>query len=34
MMNVVWGVYIILVGILVTIMHRWEKSIRVPGFGN
>jgi polar amino acid transport system permease protein len=34
MMNIVWGVYIILVGILVTIMHRWEKSIRVPGFGN
>ncbi|MBC8241404.1 MAG: amino acid ABC transporter permease [Alphaproteobacteria bacterium] len=34
MMNVVWTVYIVLVGILVWIMHRWEKSIRVPGFGS
>ena len=33
MMNVVWLVYILLVGLLVWLMHRWEKSIRVPGFG-
>jgi polar amino acid transport system permease protein len=33
MMNVVWIVYLILVGFLVWLMHRWERSIRVPGFG-
>ncbi len=33
MMNVVWVVYIVLVGILVWLMNRWERSIRVPGFG-
>ena len=33
MMNVVWIVYLVLVGILVWLMHRWEKAIRVPGFG-
>ncbi len=33
MMNVVWVVYIVLVGVLVWLMHNWEKSIRVPGFG-
>ncbi|MEQ8602077.1 MAG: amino acid ABC transporter permease [Marivibrio sp.] len=33
MMNVVWLVYILLVGLLVWLMHRWEKTIRVPGFG-
>jgi polar amino acid transport system permease protein len=33
MMNVVWIVYLILVGVLVWLMHRWEKSMRVPGFG-
>ena len=33
MMNVVWVVYILLVGVLVWLMHRWEKAIRVPGFG-
>jgi len=33
MMNVVWVVYIVLVGVLVWLMHRWEKAIRVPGFG-
>ena len=32
-MNVVWVVYIVLVGVLVWLMHRWEKAIRVPGFG-
>lgn len=33
MMNVVWLIYITLVGILVWLMHKWEKSIRIPGFG-
>ena len=33
MMNVVWVIYIILVGFLVWLMHRWEKSIKIPGFG-
>jgi len=33
MMNVVWIIYISLVGFLVWLMHRWEKSIRIPGFG-
>lgn len=33
MMNVVWTVYIVLVGVLVWLMHRWEKSIRIPGYG-
>jgi len=33
MMNVVWVVYIVLVGILVWLMHKWEKSIRIPGYG-
>jgi polar amino acid transport system permease protein len=25
--------YFLLVGILVYAMHRWERAIRVPGFG-
>ena len=33
MMNVVWIVYIVVVGILVWLMHRWETSIRIPGYG-
>lgn len=33
MMNVVWLVYLLLVGLLVWLMHRWEKVIKVPGFG-
>lgn len=33
MMNVLWLVYLILVGGLVWLMHRWERSIRIPGFG-
>jgi polar amino acid transport system permease protein len=33
MMNVLLVAYFVLVGILVWIMHRWEKAIRVPGFG-
>ena len=26
-------VYVTLVGLLVTIMHRWEKAMRIPGYG-
>jgi polar amino acid transport system permease protein len=33
MMNVVWVIYIIIVGFLVWLMHRWERSTRIPGFG-
>jgi polar amino acid transport system permease protein len=33
MMNVVWGFYLVLVGVLVWTMGRWERAIRVPGLG-
>ncbi|TPE51613.1 amino acid ABC transporter permease [Amaricoccus solimangrovi] len=33
MMNVVWVTYLILVGILVWMMHAWEKNMRIPGYG-
>ncbi len=33
MMNVLLVCYFLLVGILVYLMHRWERAIRVPGFG-
>ncbi|WP_242216831.1 amino acid ABC transporter permease [Shinella zoogloeoides] len=33
MMNVVWLVYLALVGILVWAMHRLEAAIRIPGYG-
>ncbi len=33
MMNVLLICYVSLVGVLVYIMHRWEKAMRVPGFG-
>ena len=33
MMNVLLISYFALVGILVYAMHRWERAIRVPGFG-
>ncbi len=33
MMNVVWVIYIVLVGFLVWLMHKWEKSIKIPGYG-
>lgn len=33
MMNVVWIVYLALVGLFMLIMNRWEKALRVPGFG-
>ena len=33
MMNVLLIAYFLLVGILVYGMHRWERALRVPGFG-
>jgi len=33
MMNVLLICYFALVGSLVYVMHRWERAIRVPGFG-
>src|SRR3954462_823783 len=33
MMNVLLVCYFALVGVLVYLMHRWERAIRVPGFG-
>ncbi len=33
MMNVLLVSYFVLVGILVYAMHRWERAIKVPGFG-
>ena len=33
MMNVLLVCYFVLVGVLVYLMHRWERAIRVPGFG-
>jgi polar amino acid transport system permease protein len=33
MMNVLLVAYFLLVGILVYGMHRWERALRVPGFG-
>ncbi len=33
MMLVLFVTYGILVGILVWIMHRWEKSLHIPGYG-
>ena len=33
MMNVLLIMYFVLVGSLVWVMHRWERAIKVPGFG-
>ena len=33
MMNVLLVCYFLLVGALVYVMHRWERAIKVPGFG-
>ena len=33
MMNVLLVCYLVLVGVLVLVMNRWERAIRVPGFG-
>ena len=32
-MILVWVVYILLVGVLVLGMHRWERAMRIPGYG-
>ena len=33
MMNVLMVVYLILVGLLAFVMHRWERALQLPGFG-
>jgi polar amino acid transport system permease protein len=33
-MLLVFVVYIILVGLLVMSMSRWESSMRIPGYGS
>lgn len=33
MMNVLLVTYILLVGILVWVMHWWERKLRIPGYG-
>ena len=33
MMLVLFVTYGVLVGVLVWIMHRWEKALRIPGYG-
>ena len=33
MMLVLLATYAVLVGILVWIMHRWERALRIPGYG-
>jgi polar amino acid transport system permease protein len=33
MMNVLMVVYLLLVGLVALAMHRWERALRLPGFG-
>lgn len=33
MMVVLWVIYVGLVGVLVLAMNRWEKQMRIPGYG-
>jgi polar amino acid transport system permease protein len=33
MMNVLLVVYLLLVGVVAFAMHRWERALRLPGFG-
>jgi polar amino acid transport system permease protein len=33
MMTVLLVAYVALVGILVWVMHRWERALRIPGYG-
>ena len=33
MMNVLMVIYLVLVGIVAWVMHRWERALRLPGFG-
>ena len=30
----IWVVYVALVGVLVTVMHWWERKLKIPGYGN
>ena len=32
-MNVLLICYFVLVGVLVYVMDRWERAMRIPGFG-
>ncbi len=33
MMSVLFIYYTVLVGILVWLMHKWERKMRIPGYG-
>ena len=33
MMNVLLLSYVAIVGVLVWVLHRWEKALRIPGYG-
>jgi len=33
-MLLVFVVYILLVGVLVMSMNRWERKLRIPGYGH
>jgi polar amino acid transport system permease protein len=33
MMAVLLLTYLLLVGVLVWLMHRWERAVRIPGYG-
>jgi polar amino acid transport system permease protein len=33
MMNVVLMSYVGLIAVLVWVLHRWERALRVPGYG-
>ena len=33
MMIVLLATYGVLVGVLVWLMHRWERALRIPGYG-
>jgi polar amino acid transport system permease protein len=33
MMNVVLITYVLIVAVLVWLMQRWERALRLPGFG-
>ncbi len=33
MMTTLFIVYVTLVGVLVWLMHKWERAMRIPGFG-
>ena len=30
----IWFIYVVLVGVLVTLMHLLEKKLKIPGYGN